>query len=152
VQFRRSVQDILQPHHDDHFLLRWLRGMVPFSSLPLSHNQLILFKVCSVISINAIILLRVYNAITCIARNIHPGINWCLLLAFACVFEAVFSEVIKLFWNRTTKITETWDYRLLAISRSECESCKVLQDILSMNDENVLNVCLNDIAYIKNFT
>ncbi|KAG5322252.1 S14L2 protein, partial [Pseudoatta argentina] len=26
VQFRRSVQDILQPHHDDYFLLRWLRA------------------------------------------------------------------------------------------------------------------------------
>ncbi|XP_071574042.1 SEC14-like protein 2 isoform X1 [Temnothorax nylanderi] len=26
MKFRRSVQDILQPHHDDHFLLRWLRA------------------------------------------------------------------------------------------------------------------------------
>ncbi|KAJ8918626.1 hypothetical protein NQ315_013132 [Exocentrus adspersus] len=26
MQFRRSVHDILQPHHDDHFLLRWLRA------------------------------------------------------------------------------------------------------------------------------
>lgn len=25
-QFRRSVQDCLKPEHDDHFLLRWLRG------------------------------------------------------------------------------------------------------------------------------
>ncbi|VEN40858.1 unnamed protein product [Callosobruchus maculatus] len=24
--FRRSVADVLQPHHDDHFLLRWLRA------------------------------------------------------------------------------------------------------------------------------
>ncbi|EFN75054.1 hypothetical protein EAI_00916, partial [Harpegnathos saltator] len=27
LQFRRSVQDVLQPHHDDNFLLRWLRGI-----------------------------------------------------------------------------------------------------------------------------
>lgn len=26
IKFRRSVQDILQPHQDDHFLLRWLRA------------------------------------------------------------------------------------------------------------------------------
>ncbi|XP_076233425.1 SEC14-like protein 2 [Calliopsis andreniformis] len=26
MKFRRSVQNILQPHHDDHFLLRWLRA------------------------------------------------------------------------------------------------------------------------------
>ncbi|CAL1684857.1 unnamed protein product [Lasius platythorax] len=26
MKFRRSVQDVLQPHHDDHFLLRWLRA------------------------------------------------------------------------------------------------------------------------------
>jgi len=26
MKFRRSVQDILQPHHDDYFLLRWLRA------------------------------------------------------------------------------------------------------------------------------
>ncbi|XP_008212840.1 SEC14-like protein 3 isoform X1 [Nasonia vitripennis] len=26
MKFRRSVQDILQPHHDDQFLLRWLRA------------------------------------------------------------------------------------------------------------------------------
>ncbi|KAL6265077.1 hypothetical protein P5V15_005168 [Pogonomyrmex californicus] len=26
MKFRRSVQDIIQPHHDDHFLLRWLRA------------------------------------------------------------------------------------------------------------------------------
>lgn len=26
-QFRRSVADILQPQHDDYFLLRWLNGM-----------------------------------------------------------------------------------------------------------------------------
>lgn len=26
MKFRRSVQDILQPHYDDHFLLRWLRA------------------------------------------------------------------------------------------------------------------------------
>ncbi|KAL2715531.1 SEC14-like protein 2 isoform X5 [Vespula squamosa] len=26
MKFRRTVADILQPHHDDHFLLRWLRA------------------------------------------------------------------------------------------------------------------------------
>ncbi|KAM0733131.1 SEC14-like protein 2 [Formica fusca] len=26
MKFRRSVQDVLQPHHDDHFLVRWLRA------------------------------------------------------------------------------------------------------------------------------
>ncbi|XP_011307420.1 SEC14-like protein 2 [Fopius arisanus] len=26
MKFRRSVQDVLQPYHDDHFLLRWLRA------------------------------------------------------------------------------------------------------------------------------
>ncbi|XP_076673921.1 SEC14-like protein 2 [Andrena cerasifolii] len=26
MKFRRSVHNILQPHHDDHFLLRWLRA------------------------------------------------------------------------------------------------------------------------------
>ncbi|XP_046475305.1 SEC14-like protein 2 isoform X1 [Neodiprion pinetum] len=26
AMFRRNVRDVLQPHHDDHFLLRWLRA------------------------------------------------------------------------------------------------------------------------------
>lgn len=26
LQFRKAVQDVTQPHHDDNFLLRWLRG------------------------------------------------------------------------------------------------------------------------------
>jgi len=39
-QFRRNVKDILKPNHDDHYLLRWLRG-----KLPLPHDLII--KACT---------------------------------------------------------------------------------------------------------
>ena len=28
LQFRENLKDVLKPEHDDHYLLRWLRGLL----------------------------------------------------------------------------------------------------------------------------
>ncbi|CAH2232350.1 jg19153 [Pararge aegeria aegeria] len=45
-QFRRSVRDVLKPEHNDHFLLRWLRGnFLPIVSYLMFHRSMRLVEV-----------------------------------------------------------------------------------------------------------
>lgn len=38
LQFRRSVKDVLKPEHNDHYLLRWLRGEFCNNVTPMANN------------------------------------------------------------------------------------------------------------------